>query len=285
MKMLNDFAIFILTHGRPNNVHTYKTLLKCGYTGCVYFIVDDLDLTLKDYINNFGKQVITFSKTEIAKTFDEADNFQKRNTIVYARNASFQIAKNLGLTYFMQLDDDYTTFAFKFTDKQKYKETKILNLNKALNYLLDFYKSIPTIKTLAIAQNGDFIGGGSGSFAQDPTLKRKAMNTFICSTERPFNFIGRVNEDVNTYCYLGQKGQLFLTMPLLAINQKQTQKNKGGMTDSYLDGGTYVKSFYTVMYCPSSVKVALMGSTNMRLHHRVNWNNTVPVILNEKYKK
>ena len=45
----------------------------------------------------------------------------------------------------------------------------------------------------------------------------------------------------------------------MALNQKQTQKNKGGMTDIYMSQGTYVKSFYTVMMMPSSVKVGVMG--------------------------
>jgi hypothetical protein len=54
------------------------------------------------------------------------------------------------------------------------------------------------------------------------------MNTFICSTSRRFQFSGRINEDVNTYTSLQNKGNLFLTFPLLAIQQVATQKNEGG---------------------------------------------------------
>jgi len=39
------------------------------------------------------------------------------------------------------------------------------------------------------------------------------------------------------------------------------------------------------MYTPSSVKVSIMGDKHMRLHHRVSWKHTTPVILDEKYKK
>ena len=71
------------------------------------------------------------------------------------------------------------------------------------------------------------------------------------------------------------------------MNQKQTQSNKGGMTDIYINQGTYVKSFYTVMMMPSSVKVGLMGNSmeTKRLHHIINWNNTVPKIIKESFKK
>ena len=37
-------------------------------------------------------------------------------TIVYARNASFEIAKKLGIKNFIQLDDDYNTFQLKGKD-------------------------------------------------------------------------------------------------------------------------------------------------------------------------
>lgn len=49
-----DFAVFILTHGRADNVKTFATLKKCGYTGKVYFIVDNEDEEVSKYIKNFG---------------------------------------------------------------------------------------------------------------------------------------------------------------------------------------------------------------------------------------
>jgi hypothetical protein len=150
--------------------------------------------------------------------------------------------------------------------------------------MLDFYKTIPA-KSIAMAQGGDFIGGAGSGTAKSKKLKRKCMNSFICSTERPFKFNGRINEDVNTYTYKASIGHIFFTIPTLSLEQETTQSNKGGMTDIYLDKGTYIKSFYSVIFSPSSVKVALMGDKNKRLHHRVSWNNAVPVILNEIHKK
>jgi hypothetical protein len=111
------------------------------------------------------------------------------------------------------------------------------------------------------------------------------MNTFICSIDRPFKFIGRINEDVNTYTFFQSLGNLFLTFPLIAIQQRQTQENQGGMTELYIDSGTYIKSFYTVMYSPSSVSIKKMLSHHdERIHHSINWDCTVPCILSEKYK-
>ena len=41
--MRNDFAVFILSHGRANNLITLKTLDKIGYTGKTYIIIDNED--------------------------------------------------------------------------------------------------------------------------------------------------------------------------------------------------------------------------------------------------
>ena len=111
------------------------------------------------------------------------------------------------------------------------------------------------------------------------------MNSFFCTTERPFKFIGSVNEDVNTYCSLGSQGNLFMTITDASLDQKRTQTTTGGMTDEYLDNGTYVKSFYSVITSPSFVKIFGMDTTHTRLHHRIEWNNAVPKIISSKYKK
>lgn len=133
-----------------------------------------------------------------------------------------------------------------------------------------------------MAQGGDYFKG-EGFLFQKPV--RKAMNTFFCSTEKPFKFLGRINEDVNAYITLQNNGQIFLTIPFIQMNQVQTQKSSGGLTEIYLSLGTYVKSFYTVICAPSCTKIRLMGRSNRRLHHSISWDNAVPLIIREEYKK
>lgn len=280
---MDDFVIFILSHKRANNVVTYKTLKRQGYTGKIIVVIDNEDDTAEDYYKRFD-DVEIFNKKEIAKTFDEADNFDDRRAIVYARNSCFDIAKKRGYKYFMQMDDDYTGFEYRVYNETKQKPSKIKNLDSVILSLLEFYKSTP-FDTIAFAQGGDFIGGKLNTMAKKPTIYRKCMNSFLCSTERPFKFVGRINEDVNTYTSEQSKGLLMGTIPMVALIQKTTQKNKGGMTDLYLDSGTYVKSFYSVIFSPASVYIKPMGDKHKRLHHNVIWENAVPKILSEGYKK
>ena len=279
-----EYVVFILSYGREKKVYTYQTLIKQGYTGEIYLICSDDDKNLNDYKKQF-QNVYVFSKDDYVNTFDIADNFDDKRVVVYARNAVFDIAKELGYKYFIVLDDDYKTFRYTVDNNYNYltKQRLCKDLDFQFNALLKYYKSIKA-KTLCIAQDGDFIGGAGCSVFQKK-LSRKAMNFFVCSTERRFQFIGRINEDVNTYVHFGSKGDLFLTICELRLNQLQTQQNTGGLTEFYLDGGTYVKSFYTLIFNPSSVKVSLVGTIHPRLHHRINWNNTVPRIIQETYKK
>jgi len=285
----SNFVAFILTHGRPDNVITYKTLRKNGYTGRIIIVVDDTDKDIDKYKENFKNEVVVFNKKKIAKTFDSGDNFDDMRTIVYARNACFVIAKYFGIKDFIQLDDDYTSFGWRFDDKFDYihRSVKGQCLDDIFAALADF-RNESGAHTVALAQGGDYIGGGSASVCFGKSLvgmKRKAMNSFVCSTDKPFQFNGRINEDVNTYTHEASKGLLMFTINQMSLEQKQTQSNKGGMTDTYLDGGTYIKSFYSVMYQTSSVTVKLMGFKNKRLHHSVNWKNTTPMILNENLRK
>ena len=285
MIMRTDFAVFILSHGRSNNVITYKTLIHSGYTGKIYIIIDDEDETIEDYKRMYGDKVIVFNKEHYYTNVDNGDNFENYRSTTHVRNAIFDEANKLGLKSFLMLDDDYTRFNIKFNGKLEYVE---ININKSMDKFIDTiltFLNETNIKSICLAQGGDFMGGAKGAFGEKIMMKRKAMNSFFCLVDRPFKFISRLNEDVNTYMTLGNRGDIFFTTNLLELKQKQTQSSKGGMTEAYLEGGTYIKSLYTVMYGPSYTKITVMGYTNKRLHHHINWKCAVPKILNEKYKK
>lgn len=281
-KFLKEFAVFILTAKRPNNIKTLNALKRGGYTGKTYLLVDDDDPTQNEYKKNFGDMVILLDKNKAISITDSADNFQKRNAVVFARNMCHDIAESLGLKYFLVLDDDYRQFAYRRVIGNSLKWYYLNNLDKNFYLVVKFLQK-SNAKTVAYAQAGDYIGGTDGFFKRG--IARKAMNSFFCKTDRPFKFYGRINEDVTAYTYLGSQGDLFFTLSNPSVEQTITQTNTGGLTDIYLDLGTYVKSFYSVMYMPSCIKISAMGNHNMRIHHKVSWKNCVPKILHEKYKK
>jgi hypothetical protein len=282
--MKNKVAVFIMVHGRPERMWTLHTLRRLGYTGKVFFVADNLDTTLDEYKEKYGDDLLVFDKKKVAKNMDSGDNTGDMRSTLYAANTIPKLAKKKGYEYFFIMCDDYKQFGFRFDNEQNYKWKIAYNLDKIFDALIDFYKKIPA-KSVAFAQGGDFMGGKDGELGKEIRLKRKAMNTFLCSTERPFEFIGRLNEDVTTYVNLGGKGDLFFTIPHVSMDQQQTLQVEGGLTDVYMEYGTYVKSFMSVMYNPSCIKVAQIGTTHKRIHHKINWNNAVPKIIDEKHKK
>lgn len=277
---MNDFAVFVLSHGRPSKVSTINALRKHGFSGRIFVVVDDLDDQLEEYKENFSENLLVFDKQKMADSIDEGNNFDELGCVIHARNACFDLAKKVGVKYFIQMDDDYTCFRWRYVDKYITKGY-IKDLDRVLETYLKFYKST-SCASIAMAQGGDFISGAGCRLLNNyQSRSRKCMNSFICSTERPFRFIGQMNEDVNTYTTLATRGMLFLTLPFVALEQKKTQSQSGGITDLYLRLGTFCKSFTTVMMSPSSVKVFMMGFKDLRLHHRVKWLTTVPKILKQ----
>lgn len=234
--MKSNFAVFILSHGRADNVLTINTLRKIGYTGKIYIIIDNEDNQAEKYKKlKDVEDVIIFDKEKEMKFTDTADNYKDHRLVVYARNKCHDIAKDLGLEYFLELDDDYTGFGIRYDNNGK--------------------------------------------------LSRKAMNCFFCKTDRPFKFSGSTNEDVNAYITYGNRGKLMFTIADICMDQLQTQSNSGGLTDIYLDNGTYVKSFYSVIHQPQCVRISTMGNKFRRIHHKILWEHCTPKIINQKYKK
>jgi hypothetical protein len=270
-----DFAVFIMVYGRPDNNLTYKTLRKCGYTGKIFLVGDNTDTTIDEYQKKYGDYLLVFDKKEISKKYDSGDNSGDLRSTMYASNTIFDLAEERGIKYFYIMCDDYYYFGYRYESGAKI----IKNLDAVFKICLDFYANT-NVTSLAFSQGGDHIGGFSGI-----KMKRKAMNSFLCSTDRRFNFLGRLNEDVTTYVNLGQKGNIFFTFTNLQLDQKDTQQNKSGLTEVYLDSGTYLKSFFSVMYNPSCVKISMMNINNPRLHHIIDWGSTTPMIIDDSYRK
>jgi len=282
------FVVFVISHGRSDNIITLETLKRRGYTGPVYIVIDNEDKTRGEYEKKFGDKVLVFDKKAYADETDEGNNFDDRRTTTHARNACYDLAAELGFEYFLVLDDDYTGFQWRTNENQLYGITcvQIKNLDRVFSTLFDFLAD-SGCDCIAMAQGGDFLGGRKAKANKCVLGKaiRKMMNSFFCMTERRFWFVSQMNEDVNTYLALGARGYKFLTIPFVSLVQKQTQSGASGMTDVYLRYGTYAKSFYSVMYAPSCTKVKMMGTVNQRIHHAIKWKNAVPCIVPPSLQK
>ena len=156
--MRDDFAVFILTHGRADNVVTMKALRRGGYSGRWYMIIDNEDADAGKYLENFGTDhVIMFDKQAAYDRADTMDNFNNHNAIIYARNEAFRIARDMGLTYFLMLDDDYKEIDFRYAEGNKLAAKPARNMDRLFEDMLKFL-DVSGAATVAFAQGGDFVG-------------------------------------------------------------------------------------------------------------------------------
>lgn len=293
MKMTNQmnnkysFAIFILSYNRCDLLFsdTLKLLKEYNYSSDWFVVVDDNDPQLEIYKEKISnKHLIIFNKKEIIKDFDIMDNFNIFNVAVYSRNFINKIAKKMNYDYYLVLDDDYNTLAYKKDDGNVLRERKApKDINIIIKYMIDFLKS-SNIDCVCLAQAGDYIGGqASGMILKG--YSRKAMNSFLFKKDTDITFKGTINEDVNMYVYYGSIGKVFITYGRLFFRQRQTQLISGGNTEYYLEKGTYVKTFYTKIIMPSCTDIYPMGQNHLRIHHNIRWNNCVPKIIDGRWKK
>lgn len=286
VKCMNDerFGVFILSHGRSDRVYTVKTLRDEGYTGDIRILLDDEDETADEYRKLYGAEnIFIFCKEEWRLKTDVMDTFGRRNVVVFARNAVYEVAKNLGYKYICVLDDDYKAFEYRYLEDDKLKGKKARNLDLVFEIAIEFLKTSKA-KCYAFAQSGDLIGGKESNRFQNRVM-RKIMNTYFFDVDNPVVFSGTLDEDMVASLRCGLSGELLLTSVDMTIQQITTQTNAGGLTEAYLDMGTYTKSFYAVMMNPSICKIAMMGDKHMRIHHQVNVSGMAPMILSGRYKK
>ena len=100
-----------------------------------------------------------FDKLKKSEEFDTIDRGTDRRAIVYARNACFDIAKDLGYKYFLELDDDYTCFRQRFVkDDGKFGTWYLREFDAVVDCMLEFLE-VSGAKSVAFSQIGDFVGG------------------------------------------------------------------------------------------------------------------------------
>lgn len=283
--MERDYGIFILSNGRAGNVSTIKMLKKGGVIGKrhVHILIDDEDSQGQEYYKLYGDMVVQFYKKDYDNRVDTMDNNGNRKCVVYARNAVFDIAKEMGYKHFIVLDDDYKEVEIRYKQGKKLKCYAVKDLEHLNQIMFDFL-DCANILTVCLGQGGDFIGGANGGNA-NKVLSRKAMNYWYCRTDRPFEFMGRMNEDATANVVYGIRGGLMFTAMQTCLIPGTTQKIPGGLTDIYLEKGTYSKSLYTVMAEPSCTKISVMQTKHKRVHHFIEWRYCCPKIINEKWKK
>lgn len=278
-----DFAVFILSHGRADTISTYKKLRDGGYTGRTYVVIDNEDDQEDLYRQKFGDDIIQFDKRDYLEKTDLGDLDTDRRIGVFARNFIQDEAKRLGYKFHLQLDDDVHSFAYRIVQDGRLRSIKCNHLDEVFDGMVELMQET-SITALSFGLSSYYIGGAENNNVQEGMI-RKTMTTFLMRADDLQYFHMRMNDDITTSLINGMRGKLYYTYMPVMVYVDMTQVQHGGMTDIYKKNGTYRKLFYSVMCCPSCVKVSAMGITEYRIHHEISWNNAVPKLLSERWCK
>lgn len=281
--MREDFAIFICTHGRPHEQHTYEMLKRCGYTGKIYLVLDNTDTLIQEYIDIYPlDSLIVFDKNYYinSEKFDNGDSSEHYKCILYAKRAVEDIAKFMKLSYFAIADDDITNLVIRFpTDKLE--THKIQNLDK----VLEAYLSIMTEKVAGLGF-GIVISyfKGIDTFNYKYLSKRSLPYQFVLrNASVPVVWTSWMYEDNITELQSSSLGNFWASIPYIMQYVKPigSVKNNGGMSDIYKSLNMFILNFNIIKYCPQ--KTYFIRKNNQYVLCRAE-DNCFPKLISEDYK-
>lgn len=265
----NDYAVFIISHGRPE-CRTYNKYL--GGENC-YIVCDDEDETLPEYQRRYGDKVIVYHRDEYIQKTDWQFNQVKRNHSVYPRNACYDLAKKIGRRYFFVVDDDMKVApAIRSISEGELKSYRPKDLYKVLGAYVEFMRGTD-IAIVGVGGSGDFIGGAA-AITQRP-IAYTLQNFYLCDVARPVEFKSLWVDDYTASVLGWMQGKMTI-VPKMVMAVFSVGENS---TADYVNDYSY--NFAPVVLAPASIRL-------YRKHGKFeNWlqSNYFPVIIDERWKK
>lgn len=273
---MTDFAVFILSYGRPECI-TYSTLRNNGYTGKIYILTDTTDKKLGEYKENYGlESVLVFDKLKYVDRVDRHTNAPILHTVLYARQAVFDIAKQLNIVTFLCLDDDITAFKARYVQDDKLKNVKLAVLDNIFDAVNQYFSSVP-ISILGFACSRTYFGGKNGTYAEK--VRFDFCVAYFCKTDDIVQFDSVCYEDACASILNQRNGKICFEILDICQDSTPTGENTtGGMSQFYSDS-KYQAGMYTVLSFPDCLRLR----ENFTL--RYDRNGMVPKIISSSFRK
>lgn len=283
--MRDDFAIFVLTHGRPNTQLTLNRLLSAGYSGRYYLVLDDQDKTIQQYIDNFGPdKIIIFDKNHYLNTIDVGTNTPSDKCILYAKAAAEDIALELGLSAFVIADDDITNFRYRYVDGDLLRSQPInMDIDTAFEAYIEFLLATDTV-SLGFGPTLCYFAGASIFGEEKIQTLRIPYNFTFRNTKHYVNWVSSYGEDVITDMINSKVGEKWMVMPHIQFDCIAPGSGaEGGMAETYKSHSQFKLVMYDFMYLPVGIKPLL--------HQGKKWvcgiqrDRAFPKIISDSYKR
>lgn len=266
---MSDIDIFIPSYHRPDNLKTVKWFVGHGWNPANIHVVIDSEADDRaeydDACRGFGCCLHVFDMDEARERYDYVHRASvSRRSAGQARNMFFDIAKGLGIRFYVVQDDDTQNYQIKRFGKYK-RMADGDDVRTVFGMVKDMMER-RHIGLFGISQTGDFIGGQN-----DKMFRAKVMNTTFVDTR--FIYRGeRGVQDDDTSLFCGVVNEGLFTGSIgdgLVLRQTQSATASGGLTDLYNECKLLNKALVVPIQFPSCVTAERQIKNGGRLHHHI----------------
>ena len=281
-----NFAVFIISHGRAETLTTYDVLIKSGYTGKIYVVIDDLDSQRIQYENRFGNNtILVFSKEKYAYENTDCGLCEPLlKFAVFARNAVEDFAVEFGLDCFSIWDDDIENIRHRYISGKSLLSKDVTDLDSVFITYLQFML-YGDITTLGFAQCMLYMGGVQSFLNWKTTYRRQCLGVMIRNTKKKVKWGLNMYEDVTTPQTDCMYGNVWLTLTEIQYDTPNIGLGitSGGNSDVYRSLNPYVQTFFPILSRPDCNFIKYRDSRFRvaELHPRY----VYPQIISSQYKK
>jgi len=271
--------ILIPSYHRPYNVKTAKYFLKKGWDPKkIHIVIDDEADDRVDYENEtelLGCNLHIFNMEEARARFDYVHRPSvSRRSAGQARNMFYDLVKDLGIDFYLVIDDDTTNYQVRpyavYTRSAKGED--LVNVFDAIREFMLKRK----IGVFGLSQTGDMF-----AVPYLNILRNKVMNTTFINTK--YIYRGeRGIQDNDTSQFVGIMNEGYFTGSLasgLVLAQTASAKQEGGLTDLYRENKLLNKSLVTPIQFPTAIHAEKQQKNGGRLHHKINARYLYPKII------
>lgn len=278
---MSKFAVFIITHGRPNNQYTYQTLRNCGYTGDIYFVVDSMDRTVIELeYKHPGVPTYTFLKSRYMEDSEKILDGVSSSAL-FARNACEDFAQSLGIDVFAVFDDDITGLRYRWLEDGKIRS---LCVQSGLDEVFKLYASFileHDIMTTSFAHVMFYVGGAN-NLAERISNLRDTYQIHIRNAKHPVDWLSVINEDIITEIDSSKKGNIWWSLPFVVYDAQAMNDNGGGNKEYYETISATTRALLATVVCPNCCSV---GYSHGKIRILQNRKASYPMIISGRYKK
>lgn len=271
--------IFIPSYKRARNNKTANYFVGGGYPADKIHVFIDSEATDKadyeDEAAKLGFNLHVFSQEESRERYDYVHRpSTARRSAGQARNQFYDIAKQLGITEYIVIDDD--TQHFEYRPFGKYgKLMSCAEVAKVFANVMELVKK-HRIGIFGLSQTGEMFDNKATRLLRFKVMNVTFINTrFMYRGERGVQdndtsqFVGLLNEGY--FCASYRTG--------CVLHQTASATAEGGLTDLYRECRLLNKSLVCVIQFPSAIRAEKQVRNGGRLHHKINYRYLMPKIL------